>query len=202
MRKILVALVLLAALVAPAAPAEAQDWFEIFDSLTEPDREAGMRLKVWDPTVEDDLGNTVGGYVVLRLETLLAGLVTFPDTYTRYVFQLEWPGSTPTVDATDIQGGTASAAGALAIQFPAPPAGAALVAIGFAVPEDADAPTYTAIGTANSGLNGIHNYAQQSGTIDLTVNGAVLAYDVWVSAVGYFPVFSSSYLFLDQNAAP
>ena len=63
--------------------------------------------------------------------------------------------------------------------------------------------TYTAIGTANSGLNGIHNYAQQSGTVNLTVNSeVVLAYDVWVSAVGYFPVFSSSYLFLDQNAAP
>ena len=69
--------------------------------------------------VEDDLGNTVGDHVIHHVwRTLFDGLVTFPDTYTRYVFQLEWPGSTPTVDAADIQGGTASAAGALAIQFP------------------------------------------------------------------------------------
>ena len=147
-----------------------------------------MVIQVYDEIADE--------FFTISFSDLLAGVVRFPDSYVRYVFQLEWTGSTPTVDSMDIQGGTAGAAGSTAVQFPEPPVGASLVAVGFAIPAVAGLPTYSSIGTANSGLNGIFNYAQQAGTVSLMVGGEAVAYNVWVSNVGYFPVPSSRFLFL------
>ena len=188
MRKILFGFLLVVCMVGPAA---AQDWFQ--DPTNE--RASGMVLLVFDPNGVGPDGEE-GVYRTISFSDLLSGVVRFPDTYTRYVFQLEWAGSTPTVGATEIQGGTVGGVGSTTIQFPDPPVGATFVAVGFAIPVAAGLPTYSAIGTANSGFNGLFNYTQQAGTVSLMVGGEPVNYNVWVSNAGYFPVQSANFLFL------
>ena len=188
MRKILFGFLLVVCMVGPAA---AQDWFQ--DPINE--RAAGMVLLVFDPNGVGPDGEE-GVYRTINFSDLLSGVVRFPDTYTRYVFQLEWTGATPTVDATTIQGGTVSSPGSLAIPFPDPPTGATMVALGFAIPVVAGLPTYSSVGSVNSGFNDLFNYSQQASTVSLTVGGELVDYNVWVSNNGYFPVQSFNFLFL------
>ena len=171
-----------------AIPAAGQD----YNARLVKQRTADMVIQVFDPEALEG----VGEFRTIRFSDLLAGAVRFPDSYVRYVFTLEWTGSTPTVGATEIQGGTVGDEGSIKIQFPNPPAGAMLVAVGFAIPVAAGLPTYSAIGVVNSGLNGIFNFAQQTGAVDLTIDGEIVAYNVWVTTSGFFPVPSNRFLFL------
>ena len=204
------AVVVIAMLAATVPPVEAQDWSEYFDRVG---RRADMRILVYDPdrmiqdpngAIDPNTGDVMmlprPGYVSLTLQTLLDGLVTFPDTLIRYAGLIEWVDGTPTLTAADFDTAIAGAPGSKVIQLPPTPIGASLVRIIFAIPVDADDPEFIAAGPGNSGLNSVAGYAKQDTTVML--GSPAVAYNAWYRTYSAFPLSFTQYLFLDITAQP
>ena len=190
MKRLLTALVVVLAFAVPVSAQQAPSDF--------PPVPGGRHAEVM-------LSVSFGGITYsIDLETLLAGLVTFPDTLTRYVFQITWPGATPiSVSATQIQGGSVSdPPGNLAIPYPPAPAMATSVSVGFAVPASVVAETtYASAGSSNSGFNFIGGYVRLPDVI-LMVGIETINYAVWVRTSELRPGLAGTYLFLDPEVQP
>ena len=203
----LIRMVVLAAavLVALAVPAPAQDYPTFFSDAAS--RGANMQILVWDPDrmVENADGtmSPAPAYVAMPLTTLLAGLVTFPDTYVRYANVIEFDATDTTFDASDFPstGVGVGAAGSLVVQMPGPPSGAVLVRYIMAIPVDAGDPAFVAVQPANAGFNSIANWTKQTDTVMLGT--PPVAYNVWYRRTAASLVTSFTlYLFLDITAQP
>ena len=182
------------ALMLAAGPVEAQRDFGDWEPTST--RAAETILLVFDPST--------GSYRSMTLAALLADLgLTFPDALTRYVFQIPWPGSTPTsLTAAQIQGGTRADSGDLSILVPPPPA-MGNVSIGFAVPATVAADTtYASTGASNSGFNFIGSYVKLP-DVTLDVDGTSVVYAVWVRSSELLPVPANTrYIFLSPTVQP
>ena len=180
---------LLCALVV-VAPVVAQD----YQGDPVETRSAGMVLQVFDP----DADGGEGRFFTISFSDLLSGAVRFPDTFRRYVNVIEWVAGTPTLTTPSFSGATRGASGDLSVQLPAPPPGATLVRLIFAIPVAAGDPTFANVGGVNSGLNFIAGYAKQ--TAEVMLDGT--AHNAWYSINATFPASFTNYLFLDAAAAP
>ena len=185
MRKLITALGIVAFLCG-GAPAAAQDFFE-WGELT--DRNAGTVLQVYDPDSDT--------YRFITFENLLADLVTFPDTLTRYVAIADGDAARPVFTAADMMAGSSGVGRATGI--PVPDYGTFdYIWIALAVPESAGAQAFIGQGATNTGINFISSYEQQA---DVILGGAT--YDVWVTVDEWNTEFLANFhIYLTNTATP
>ena len=188
MRKTLQAM-LMAAVV--AVPASAQDYPNHFDPTAT--RAPGMQLLIWDSSIVvvehnalgDSVGVSRGDFVAMSLETLLAGLVDFPDMIPRYVALGDWVSGdpAPVFDSTAMLAGNSEVGDRAAFQAPTADSTAERVWVAIALPSSVTSP-YIATGVAgptgvvtNTGFNQAAGFAPQAGTV--VIGGQ--SYTIWVT---------------------
>ena len=168
-----------------SAPATAQDFID-WEQVTS--RAAGTVIPVYDPVADD--------YRWIAFEDLLAGLVSFDDSLTRYI-ALSGAETAPTFTAADFLAGSSGTGFLDCHLFPAVPAMATAIWIAVAVPATWDL-TWLDWGSFVSGFNSI-NVVQEIAT-PIDINGS--SYTVWRSYRRHTAVFfgSGTYMCMHQDA--
>ena len=161
-----IAIALLALLI--AAPAAAQDWERVFDTVEAGD--GGYKVLMLDPSQPR---SSTDRYKLVSLADLMAPVYTFPDSATRYVAN-KASATRPTFTATEMAAGGTSPGLLTAAPIPRPTATGVWVAV--AVPENRPL-TYGAIGTADRRTDRTGVFVPQAGTVTLGDD----SYAVWVA---------------------